>query len=93
MDLTYKKRQRIMSSGRRSFLDTPLLASAILLMAVFGLVAIAGVFLKVLKVSNWELFMQIGFLGEALGLLLGVTWAVRALWRYVTGKGHEPESV
>lgn len=82
-----------MSSNRRSFLDTPLLASAILLMCVCGLIAIAGVFMKILKHPRWELFMQVGFIGETLGFLLGGIWAGRAFWRYATGRDREMESV
>lgn len=32
---------------------------------IFGALAILGVFFKILKYPNWELFMQLGFVGEA----------------------------
>lgn len=32
---------------------------------IFGALAILGVFFKILKYDNWELFMQLGFIGEA----------------------------
>lgn len=32
---------------------------------IFGSLAILGVFFKILKYPNWELFMQLGFIGEA----------------------------
>ena len=32
---------------------------------IFGALAILGVFFKILKYPNWELFMQLGFIGEA----------------------------
>lgn len=32
---------------------------------IFGSLAILGVFFKILKYPNWELFMQLGFVGEA----------------------------
>ncbi len=32
---------------------------------IFGALAILGVFFKILKYPHWELFMQLGFIGEA----------------------------
>ena len=74
-----------MSSDSDSVLGTPLLAAGILMMVVSGLIATAGVFMKTLAVANWELIMQIGFLGGTLGCLLAAIWSVRTLWRYSAG--------
>ncbi len=35
------------------------------LIGIFGALAILGVFFKILKLDNYELFMKIGFIGEA----------------------------
>lgn len=37
---------------------------------IFGALAILGVFFKILKYPNWELFMQLGFIGEAAAFVI-----------------------
>jgi methyl-accepting chemotaxis protein len=37
---------------------------------IFGALAILGVFFKILKYPNWELFMQLGFVGEAAAFVI-----------------------
>jgi hypothetical protein len=82
-----------MSSDFRSFLSTPLLATAVLaggLSVLFGLV---GQVMRISQVSGWELLLQGAFFGGLLSVLVGLGWSVRALWRYATGKDRETKSV
>lgn len=37
---------------------------------IFGALAILGVFFKILKYPNWQLFMQLGFVGEAAAFVI-----------------------
>lgn len=37
---------------------------------IFGALAILGVFFKILKYPNWQLFMQLGFIGEAAAFVI-----------------------
>lgn len=37
---------------------------------IFGALAILGVFFKILKYPKWELFMQLGFIGEAAAFVI-----------------------
>lgn len=82
-----------MPAENESFLSTPLLATAIFVGVLSALLGLVGQVLKVLHTSNWELFLQVGFVGGVLSLLMGGTWAARVLWQYATGRSRETESV
>lgn len=74
-----------MSFGSISTVSSKLIAVVVLVFAVSSVIAVLGVFFKVLQYPNWELFLQIGILGSAgsglVGMSIGVVWAVRTLRR------------
>lgn len=59
---------------------------------IFGALAILGVFFKILKYPNWELFMQLGFVGEAAAfVIMGSLELGQAFIMDTPEKGEEPE--
>jgi ABC-type uncharacterized transport system permease subunit len=79
-----------MSSDPRSFLSTPLLATAILAGALSGLAGLVGQFMRIMQGPNWEVLLQGSFVGLVLSVLAGSVWALRELWAFAWGR--EPES-
>jgi hypothetical protein len=60
---------------------------------IFGALAILGVFFKILKYPNWELFMQLGFVGEAAAfVIMGSLELGQAFMMDTPEKGEEPSS-
>ncbi len=60
---------------------------------IFGALAILGVFFKILKYPNWELFMQLGFIGEAAAfVIMGSLELGQAFMMDTPEKGEEPAS-
>lgn len=60
---------------------------------IFGALAILGVFFKILKYPNWELFMQLGFVGEAAAfVIMGSLELGQAFMMDTPEKGEEPAS-
>lgn len=60
---------------------------------IFGALAILGVFFKILKYPNWELFMQLGFIGEAAAfVIMGSLELGQAFMMDTPAKGEEPSS-
>jgi len=58
---------------------------------IFGALAILGVFFKILKYPNWELFMQLGFIGEAAAfVIMGSLELGQAFMMDTPDKGEEP---
>ena len=58
---------------------------------IFGALAILGVFFKILKYPNWELFMQLGFIGEAAAfVIMGSLELGQAFMMDTPEKGEEP---
>lgn len=55
------------------------------MIGIFGALAILGVFFKILKLNNYELFMKIGFIGEA------CAFVVMGVMELVTNFAHDPE--
>ncbi len=59
---------------------------------IFGALAILGVFFKILKYPNWELFMQLGFVGEAAAfVIMGSLELGQAFMMDTPEKGEVPE--
>lgn len=60
---------------------------------IFGALAILGVFFKILKYPNWELFMQLGFIGEAAAfVIMGSLELGQAFMMDTPEKGEAPVS-
>jgi hypothetical protein len=60
---------------------------------IFGALAILGVFFKILKYPNWELFMQLGFVGEAAAfVIMGSLELGQAFMMDTPEKGEAPSS-
>jgi hypothetical protein len=60
---------------------------------IFGALAILGVFFKILKYPNWELFMQLGFIGEAAAfVIMGSLELGQAFMMDTPEKGEAPAS-
>lgn len=60
---------------------------------IFGALAILGVFFKILKYPNWELFMQLGFIGEAAAfVIMGSLELGQAFMMDTPDKGESPAS-
>ena len=58
---------------------------------IFGALAILGVFFKILKYPNWQLFMQLGFIGEAAAfVIMGSLELGQAFMMDTPEKGEEP---
>ncbi len=58
---------------------------------IFGALAILGVFFKILKYPNWELFMQLGFIGEAAAfVIMGSLELGQAFMMDTPDKGESP---
>ena len=58
---------------------------------IFGALAILGVFFKILKYPNWELFMQLGFVGEAAAfVIMGSLELGQAFMMDTPEKGEDP---
>jgi len=58
---------------------------------IFGALAILGVFFKILKYPNWELFMQLGFIGEAAAfVIMGSLELGQAFMMDTPEKGEAP---
>ena len=58
---------------------------------IFGALAILGVFFKILKYPNWELFMQLGFIGEAAAfVIMGSLELGQAFMMDTPDKGEAP---
>lgn len=59
---------------------------------IFGSLAILGVFFKILKYPNWELFMQLGFVGEAATfVIMGSLELGQAFMVEIPSEDEEPE--
>jgi hypothetical protein len=59
---------------------------------IFGALAILGVFFKILKYPNWELFMKLGFIGEAAAfVVMGALELAQAFLMDTPAKGEQPE--
>lgn len=56
------------------------------MIGIFGALAILGVFFKILKLDNYELFMKIGFVGEA------CAFVVMGVLELMTNFAHEPDA-
>ena len=54
------------------------------MIGIFGALAILGVFFKILKLDNYELFMKIGFIGEACAFI------VMGVLELITNFNHDP---
>jgi hypothetical protein len=60
---------------------------------IFGALAILGVFFKILKYPNWELFMQLGFVGEAAAfVIMGSLELGQAFMMDTPEKGEDPSA-
>jgi hypothetical protein len=60
---------------------------------IFGALAILGVFFKILKISNWQLFMKLGFIGEAAAfVIMGSLELGQAFMMDTPSKGEEPDA-
>lgn len=60
---------------------------------IFGALAILGVFFKILKYPGWELFMQLGFIGEAAAfVIMGSLELGQAFMMDTPEKGEDPTS-
>lgn len=74
-----------MSSESDTSVPLNWLAGAVLAFSVGLPTMVLGVVFKMMKYPKWDLLLELGFMGTALGALLGigmgVVWAVRVLFR------------